>query len=183
MHPAVVQIVYVAHNRKCPGSWREFRWPTVLNIICSEDENSHEEQQCADIAIHIRSNYRNDWIHSALRGSTWPERGLCFYTVWDRKVVGSVSTLSTYIEDQALLALSNVAQGSNVCTGLENSNTEYCYTLELSGTIFIILCVSCFILWFVFSTVSCWFCFLSVPAFPICDCSHLFHLCLFPHCI
>lgn len=63
MSPVVIQSEYAAHNREWPGSWREVGRPTVLNIICSEDENDQKKQQTFDIPIHKGSKHRKDWIH------------------------------------------------------------------------------------------------------------------------
>lgn len=60
MGPSVVHSKYVAHNRPCPGSWREAGLTTVLNVICSDEENCDEEQQTFDITVHEGSNCRKD---------------------------------------------------------------------------------------------------------------------------
>lgn len=71
MHPVMVQIVQVPYDWKCPRSWREVGWPTVSDKVCSQDENSSEEQQCADAPVCMGCKYRSDQAHSGycwLRG-------------------------------------------------------------------------------------------------------------------
>lgn len=74
MHPVMVQIVHVPYDWKCPRSWREVGWPTVSDKVCSQDENSSEEQQCADAPVCMGRKYRSGQAHSSyswLRGSIW----------------------------------------------------------------------------------------------------------------
>lgn len=82
MGPAVVQSEHVAHNRPCPGSWREAGLTTVLNVICSDEENCNEEQQTFDIPVHKGSNCRKDWIHFINRASSLSDSRLrfCFFS-------------------------------------------------------------------------------------------------------
>lgn len=75
MHPVVIQIVHVPHDRKCPGSWREAGRPTVSDIVCSQDENCSEEQQRADVPVRMGPTYRNDQAHSC-NGLQLSQRGL-----------------------------------------------------------------------------------------------------------
>lgn len=77
MGPVVVQSEYVANNWKSYRSWRKVDRPTVLNIICSEDENYCEEQQTLDLPVQTGSDCRNDWIHSADKGSSLSNWSLC----------------------------------------------------------------------------------------------------------
>lgn len=67
MHPVVIQVVHVPHDRKSPGSWREVGWPTVSDIVCSQDENCGEEQQRAGVPVRVGPTHRNDQAHSSNR--------------------------------------------------------------------------------------------------------------------
>lgn len=75
MHPVVIQIVHVPHDRKCPGSRREVGRPsTVSDIACSQDENCSEEEQRAGVPVHMEPTYRNHQAHSG----SWVR--VCGYT-------------------------------------------------------------------------------------------------------
>lgn len=67
MHPVMVQIVHVPYDWKCPRSWRKVGWPTVSDKVCSQDENSSEEQQCADAPVRMGRKCRSDQAHSRLQ--------------------------------------------------------------------------------------------------------------------
>lgn len=60
MGPAKVHSKYVAHDGKCPGSWREAGRFTVPNLICNNDKYCSEEQQALGIPIKNRSKHKRD---------------------------------------------------------------------------------------------------------------------------